>query len=148
MDYFYQFLISSLSSYILEISSGLAGLYFLKKCPNTHKSNKYLVYFLWFTVFVEVVGVYAPFAYFTNYEYFAFVKDTVYKDNYWWYNMYFLISFSFFIYYFNSFLVSSKIKKGIKYLIVLYIISGTINLMISDIFFIGYLGLNDFVFIC
>ena len=96
------------------------------------------MYFLWFTVFVEVVGVYAPFAYFTNYEYFAFVKDTVYKDNYWWYNLYMLISYSFFIYYFNSFLVSSKIKKGIKYVIVLYIIAAIINLVFSDIFFDGY----------
>ena len=96
------------------------------------------MYFLWFTVFVELVGVYAPLAYFTNYEYFALVKDTVFKDNYWWYNMYILISFSFFIYYFNSFLVSNEIKKWIKYLIVLYMIASTINLMLSDIFFNGY----------
>ncbi len=127
-----------MSSYILEISSGLAGLYYLKKYPNTHKSNTYLVYFLWFTVFVEVIGVYAPLAYFTEYEYFSFVKGTIFEDNYWWYNIYLLLSFNFFLYYFSSFLKRNSMRKIFNILIVSFLFSGLINLSLSDIFFNGY----------
>mgnify|MGYP000579319159 CR=1 FL=1 len=135
LDYFTQLLISSLSSYILEITSGLAGLYYLKRFPKTHKSNKYLVYFLWFTVFVEVIGIYAPLAYFTEYKYFAFVKGTVFKHNYWWYNLHLLLSFIFFIYYFSSFLKKNSRRRVFNIINILFLFSGLINLFLSDIFF-------------
>ena len=138
MEYFHQYLISGLSSYILEILSGIAGLYYLKRNPNTHKSNKYLVLLLWYTFFVEVIGAYAPLAYFSDYKYFSFVKDTVFEDNYWWYNIYILLNFSFFVYYFSSFLKTNSRKKTFKILNVLFLISGSLNLIFSDIFFNGY----------
>ena len=137
MEYFHQYLIGSLPIYALEFFSSLAGLYYLKRNHNTHKSNKYLVYFLWFTVFVEVIGVYAPLAYFTKYKYFSFIEDTVFEDNYWWYNIYTLFTFSFFIYYFSSFLKTNSRRKIFRILNVLFLLTGLFNLFFSDIYFKG-----------
>lgn len=122
----------------MELSAIIAGCFYLKNNPNTKIVNKYLVYFLFYTLFNDLIGSYAPLAYFSNYKYFDFIRDTVFKNNYWWFNIYIIISFSFFIYYFSSFLINSKIKKWIKYLIVIYLITSTINLIFSNIFFNGY----------
>ncbi len=138
MEYFYQYLVSSASGYLLEIVTIISGCFYLKNNPNTHVANKYLVYFLFYTLFTEIIGAYAPIAYFSKFNYFGLVKDTVFEDNYWWFNIYLIVSFSFFTYYISSFLDNYKIKKWSKYIIVLYIGSCTINLIISDIFFKGY----------
>lgn len=138
MDYFYQFLLNSLTSTILEISAGITGLYFLKKNPDTNNVNRYLVFFLWYTVFVEIFGLYAPLAYFTDYKILPFVKDTLFADNYWWYNIYVMISFSFFTYYFTSFFKQHKIVRLVILLIIVYLISSISYLIFTDIYFKGY----------
>ena len=138
MDYFYQFLLNSITSFILEISAGITGLYFLKKNPDTNPVNRYLVFFLWYTVFVEVFGLYAPLAYHTDYKILPFVKDTLFANNYWWYNIYILISFSFFTYYFTSFFKQHKIVRLVILLIIVYLISSISFLICTDIYFKGY----------
>ena len=138
LDYLTEYLISSISGYILEFSAIISGFFYLKNNPNTHLANKHLVYFLCYTLLTDIIGGYSPLAYFTKFEYFGFIKDTIIEYNYWWFNIYMIISFSFFIYYFNSFLISYKSKKWMQYLIVLYLITGIINLIFSDVFFNGY----------
>ena len=138
MDYFSQFLLSSISSFLLELFAAITGTIFILKKPNSFKVNKYLVYFLWFTLFYDTIGGYAPINYFSNSSYFGFVENTPFKDNYWWFNMYMIISFSFFIYYFNSFIRNKVINKWLKLLIALFIITTVINLIYSNIFFNGY----------
>jgi len=135
LDYFYEYLTSVIPIYLLELFAAIAGLYYLKRRPNTLRSIKVLVYFLWFTVIVEVIGSYAPIAYFTNYEYFGFVKDTVFKQNRWLYNVYSLINYSFLIYFFKSFIQSDKKRKILKVIIAVFLFFGVLNLIFSDIFF-------------
>ncbi|MGK0235945.1 MAG: hypothetical protein ACI9EK_002488, partial [Psychroserpens sp.] len=65
----------------MELIAALAGTYYLKKNAKNNKSEKYLILFLWFTLFVEIIGAYAPVAYFSNYQYFSFVENTVFEDN-------------------------------------------------------------------
>ncbi len=137
MDYFYQYLITAIPINILEISVAISGSYFLYKNPNTSIINRYLVYFLWFTFFTEMIGKYAAIAYFTNYEYLGFIKDTVFERSFWLYNIYTIISFSFFGYYFTTLLHSDKLKKKFLFINILYLIVGVINLIVSDIFFKG-----------
>ena len=137
LDYLYQYLITAIPINILEISVAISGSYFLYKNPNTLIINRYLVYFLWFTFFTEMIGKYAALAYFTNYEYLGFIKDTVFERSFWLYNIYTIISFSFFGYYFTTLLNSNKLKKRFLFINILYLIIGIINLTISDIFFKG-----------
>lgn len=139
MDYFSQFLISSIISLSLEFIAAISGSYYLNKNLKINTANRFLVYFLWLTFFFDLIGSYSPIAYFSNYEYFGFICDTgVFEYNYWWFNIFMLISYSFFVYYFTSFLMKSKIKQRMKLMILFYLIIGIGNLIFSDIFFNGY----------
>lgn len=138
MEYFFQYLANSLIGYSLELIAALAGIYYLNKKVSLKKSDYFLVYFLWFTFFIEVIGIYAPVAYFSKYEYFGFIKDSVFENNIWLYNIYLLASYSFFIYYFRSFLHKAKEKKVLKISTFLFLVLGSINLLYSGVFFKDY----------
>lgn len=135
MDYFNTFLANVIPIDLLELLAAIAGSYYIRKKGNVEKVDHYLVSFLWLTFFIEIIGSYVAVAYFSNYTYFEFIKDTVFDDNSWLYNIYTPISFVFFVYYFRSYL-SSKISRDIlKISIILFIIASTLNLIFSDTFF-------------
>ncbi len=135
---FNEFLLYILPIYILEVLAASAGTYYLRNSLSQFKNTKYLVYFLWLTVFVETVGFYAPAAYFSNYELFSFVKDTPFEDNYWWYNIYILISYSFYTFYFISFLKKKYWKTIFGVAVGTFLISSISVFSFTDIFFKGY----------
>lgn len=108
----------------LELLAAMSGIYYLKQSVNPAKNTKYLVVFLWFTVFVETVGCYAPIAYFTEYQYFSFIKETSFESNIWWYNMFIVINFTFFTFYFLAFTRNKLVKNiGITSAVLFFIIS-------------------------
>ena len=120
---------------ILELFAAIAGTYYLRKIPAINSAPKLLVSFLWFTFFIEIAGSYSPIAYFSDYEYFSFVKDTPFRRNSWLYNIYTIISAVFFVYYF-SFYINSKIyKKVLLILSVLFVVTSIVNLALTDVFF-------------
>ncbi len=123
---------------LFELLAALAGTYYLRNNENTEKNYKYLVYFLWFTFFNEVIGSYAPIAYFTKYKYFRFVENTVFYNNVWLYNIYILISISFFVIFFRRYLSSIKLKKNILVILLLYLLISVLNFIFTDIFFTSY----------
>jgi len=135
LDLFQRFLISAIPTTLLEVIVVLVGNYYLFKNPNAPNANRYLVYFLWFTLLIEILGLYSPLAYFTKYEYFGFVKGTLFERNIWIYNVYTLVSFSFFIYYLMSFVERDFIKKRSNIIIITYLTIGVLNLLFSDVFF-------------
>jgi hypothetical protein len=135
LDYFNKFLINTSIYLTLELLAATAGTYYLKKNTEASNSTFYLVYFLWFTFILEVIAIYSPIAYFTDCEYFGFVYDTVFERNIWLYNIYSLISFSFFVYYIMSLLKSKAQKKTITLILYIYLIIGVLNLILSDVFF-------------
>lgn len=94
--------------------------------------------FLWITFFVELTGYYAGIAHFTQYKYFSFVKDTLFQNNYWLYNGYTLLSFSFFIYYFRSFLRSASWRLLLAGFLGFFIFSSILSFFITDTFFTSY----------
>lgn len=106
----------------LELLAALAGSYYLKTAATPIRNSKSLVYFLWFTVFVEIVGSYSPIGYFSNYRYFSFIEGTVFQNNLWWYNIFAMLNFSFFTYYFISFLRNKTVKSIAHICIVVYLI--------------------------
>jgi len=135
MDYLNEYFIKVIPINVVELLAAIAGSYYLKKNPNTQKANKYLVYFLWYTFINEVISAYAVVAYFSEYKYFSIVKDTFFYNNAWLFNIYTIISFSFLINYFSSFIKSKEIIKVFKLLTIIYIIISLILLVTSDLYF-------------
>lgn len=121
---------------LTELVAAIAGTYYLGKIPPL-RSTKYLVYFLWLTIIVELICSYPAIAYFSEYKYFGFVEDTPYEDNYWIYNVYIIISYLFYIYYFRSFLKNKVLKSFLLYTMILYAIVAVVYLFVSDIYFNG-----------
>ena len=120
---------------IVKVTEVLAAI-FGTRYILLHKKNrpvKYLVYFLWFTVFIEII-TYLPILIKTH-GYFPNLKSTIWANNQWVFNIYDIISFSFYIYFF---LTQLKIKRK-KYTIYASIISFTVisvlYLLNSDVFF-------------
>jgi len=138
LDFFFEYLLNSIVGFSLELLAVIAGIYYLVREPIIKRRDKYLVYFLLFNFFLEIFASYAPIGFFSNFKYFSFVKNTPFENNVWLYNIYLLINFSFFSYYFRSFLQNIKTRMVLKNLIFLFIILGTINLLYTDVFFKDY----------
>ena len=122
----------------MEVLAAATGTYYLRKNLSQYKSTKYLVLFLWFTVFVEGVGSYSPAAYFSNYKFLPFILETPFEENYWWYNIYTSISFSFYILYFISFLKKGYWKRIFKVSVGVFLLSSILIFIFSGSFFEGY----------
>lgn len=120
---------------LLELLSAIAGIYYLKKVPAISTPSKMLVAFLWFTFFVEVVGAYSPVAYFSEYKFLSFVKGTIFERNRWLYNIYNIIKFVFFVYYFRSYIKRKFNRNLLLILTSLFIITSIVNLALTDVFF-------------
>lgn len=123
--------------YILEVIAIIAGFYFLFR-RKANKWNKGLVYFLIFTVFTELIASYAIIGYFTDYNYFSFVKGSLFEKNTWIFNCFIILEFLFFILFFRYYIKSHNWKKIIKIAVIVFIITSILNLFLTDIFFKGY----------
>ncbi|PHS64051.1 MAG: hypothetical protein COB12_08685 [Flavobacterium sp.] len=138
MDYFNKFLFNAIPTVLLELLAALAGFYFLKKNRNASKYDKYFVVFLWYTFANEVIGAYAPIAYFSEYRIFGFIKGTLFERNYWLYNIYFIINASFLVYYFNNLLSNKKSRKITNFVLWSYVLSAIIFLFATDVYYKSY----------
>ncbi|UJH91235.1 hypothetical protein LZ575_22060 [Antarcticibacterium sp. 1MA-6-2] len=131
--------------YILELGAALAGSYYLKKIKGVKKETKILVYYLWLVIFVESVGLYPLYAYFTNYETMPFIKDTPWERNYWWYNLYHFLKFAALFYYFVSQLSSAVKRKIFRIVAVIYLLCSILYLSFSGEFFYQYSTFDSIV---
>lgn len=120
---------------ILELLAAIIGTYYILNKKRVQKPAKYFVFFLWVTVFIEIIGSYTPIAYYSNYEYFSFVKDTKFVRNNWLYNPYLIVSYAFYPLYFRFYIRKKKWRRILKFLIVFFIVSAIVNLIISDVYF-------------
>ncbi|MBT8183315.1 MAG: hypothetical protein KJN76_00630 [Eudoraea sp.] len=118
----------------MELLAALAGSFYLSK-TNATRISKQLVAFLWITFFVEVIASYAPIAYFSEFKYFAFVKDTPFENNKWLYNIYTLYSYVFLAYYFHQNLRNLKWRLILKVILVAFTVVAVFNLVFSGVFF-------------
>ncbi len=128
---------------IVELIAAIAGLIFIKKY-RVDKITRYFVYFLWLTVFVEVVFGWLP-ACIHYFESFSFFRGTfLEKSNYPIYNIFHIVSFAFYIFYFRSNIRNGKIIIYFNYLLILYFIASILNLLFTDVF---YLRISSFNYI-
>jgi len=134
---FNNFLSVVLPIFILELVAAIIGTIYIKR-RSDDKTAKYFVLLLWLTVVFELMGTYAPLAYFTEYRYFNFVKDTLIVRNCWMVNIHFIISYFLYIYYFKMQLVIPRQKQILNVLLVTFIVSSVVNLFTSDVFFVAF----------
>lgn len=120
-------------------------MYYLKKTTFPIKNSRLLVYFLWFIVFTELFGSYAPIAYYSEYRIFGFVENTAFQNNMWWYNIISIINFSFCTYYFSSFLRSDRLKFIFNSAIVIYLVVAVIYYGFSGEFYTESTGIMGIV---
>ncbi|SDR67889.1 hypothetical protein [Gramella sp. MAR_2010_147] len=130
--------IKLLPVFILELLAALAGFWYLKKTINPSFELKLLVGFLFFNFAVEILASYTLIAYYTEYEYFGFIKETSFRRNYWLYNIRNVLEYLVFILFFFSQLKTTKFKKVLQITGFLFIPAMILNLMISEVYFEAY----------
>lgn len=128
------FLISILS---VELAAAIAGTIYIRKHPNTKPSIRYLVYFLWLTVFVEYVFGLMPY-YIDHIPLLATLKNGILSTNVWAYNIYIAISGVFYIYFIKQQIHIYWIKRFLRFLIYLFICVYCTSLMMTDSFFVQF----------
>lgn len=132
------YLESSFIGHFVEFLAAVAGTYYLFKTPNAQKIIRLFVYFLWLTVFVETIGLYAAYAYFTDYKNLEFLRDSPFKRNYWLYNSFHVLSFGMYFFFFILHLNSAKIRRILTLTALIFLFTVIINLLYSGIFFLAY----------
>ena len=137
MEPILNYYLNVLPIYFLEVLAIITGFYFLFK-RKANNWNKGLVYFLMFTVFTELIASYAIVGFFSDYNYFSFVEDTLFKKNTWIYNCFLLLEFIFFILYFRYYIKSHYWKNNIKIAVIVFVITSILNLLLTDVFFRSY----------
>ncbi len=130
---------------VLVLFSAILGWYYIHANKKAEPATKYFVYFLLLTALVEIIGAYAPIAYFSDYKYFSFVEGTVFDENYWLYNAYTLISYFIYVSYFKWHIESRFQRNLLTLLLILFIVSQIIEFSISGNYFDGYSSYGDIV---
>lgn len=136
-DFIHYLLSGKLYIFSVELLAALAGIYYLRKTKTT-KWNTYFVVFLWITLVFEITGLYSTFGYYSDYRYFSFVENSVFRANFWLFNIYAIFAFSFLSLYYRSMLTSKTSRTYLKILIVLYILVSVSMLFPSKDFFGGF----------
>ena len=120
---------------LIELFSAFLGRNYVTKYRED-KATRYFVYFLFFTFFVEVVGFLPRGVYYL--DSLPFLKDTFLRKNYWLYNVYNIISYLVYIWYFREQVKSTLFKKCLYVISVFYFFSSLLNLFVSDVYFDSY----------
>lgn len=115
--------------------AAVAGSYYLKSTVPQFKTTRFVVYFLWFTVFVELLGSYAPIAYFSEYTFLESIVGTPFANNFWLFNIFNVLNYSFFSFYFIS-ILKNKFWKNIFFgLIISFVVISILAFVFTPSFF-------------
>lgn len=118
---------------LFELIAAIVGTIYISKY-RVEKPTRYFVSFLWFNVFVEIVFGWLP-TFIENFKFFSLLEDTIFVQNLWIYNIYDIISFTFYLYYFTILIESELSRKIAKGFIVVFLICAILNLSFSGVFF-------------
>ena len=114
---------------LFELLAAITGTVIIRKY-RTSRIVHYFVYFLWLTVLVELTMGWIPTIIRYSDELYHF-KNTLLGYNYWAYNIYYIISYSFYAYFFREHLRSFIRQKILIQSIYIYIIGSIISCVIS-----------------
>ncbi|WP_299260706.1 hypothetical protein [uncultured Aquimarina sp.] len=118
---------------LFELIAAIAGTVYISRYQ-VDRSTRYLVFFLWLNVFVEVVFGWLP-TFVEIFNSFKFLEDTIFARNKWIYNTFEVVSSLFYLLYFANLIESNKNKKIGLNIIAIYVIFSVFNLAFSDVFF-------------
>jgi len=118
--------------------AALTGLLLLKKYK--HTSARYFIYFLVYTVVLEMVGSYPKMDFLSSLN--SSLKGTLFERNYWWYGIFWTIgSAVFYSFYYWKILKTPLYRKIVKYSgITFFIGSAVFNITYPEFFFNGQKG--------
>jgi hypothetical protein len=135
--------------FILEIVAALvATITFIVKPKSNDKSLLYITLYLWLVVFVENIGLYSEYICYHKYDESGFFLNNVdFIKNFWIYNIYTIVAYSFFsIYFFKQFADENLLKK-VKLCLCFFLIFSMSYMLLTGVFaksyskFIELLGL-------
>ncbi len=121
-----------------EIIAFVTGIFYYQK--NKSKPTLYLVWFLGITFFSELFSWYA---YFVNTGFLHFLKGTPFETNYWWGNIYSIISYLFYINYFKWYLSSKSSIVILNRVSVVFWIVSILEIVFSGEFFIKFMPISN-----
>lgn len=133
-----QLIDSIFRAFLWEFIAAFAGAYYLIKAKSIPLIHRIFVWFLWLTLLVDTSGFYNIVAYYSDYEYFSFIKGTSFVHTYWLFNPYHLIAYVVFQSFFVTQINSGKLRKILWVIIILFTISAILNLILSGIYFTSY----------
>jgi len=116
----------------VEVIAAIVAIIVYKKYRNT--SVKFFLWFLIYVAFVELIGNYPRYVY--EYDYLKplkeFLSGTFFKQNYWWYNIFWTIASAvFYSFYFIKILKTKRFKVIIKICVALFFISVILKIAID-----------------
>lgn len=120
-------------TYFVELVAVIAGIITYKKYKGTPAT--FFIKIIWFSFFIELIGSYSN--YYNTFEFLKPILNSIFKVNYWWYTLTYLIGvvISISIFY-QKILENIRFKLFLKYLTVAYFLSAVIYLLINpDLFF-------------
>lgn len=116
MDFFFKYI---LPISIVEIIAALVGtFYFIRRKING--PHRWVVYYLWLVIVIESYGFMVGLSKHTNYEQFGFLKDTIFQNSRWIYNILSLLTYLIFTFYFINFIHNYIIKIALKALTIVF----------------------------
>ncbi len=127
---------------LLEGFSVISGIYYLKRNPKDIE-NRLFTYFLFLTFTIETIGLIPAIIHYN--EALHYLKDTAWYNNFWLFNPYLIVSFTFYCLYFGKSLQSRILKKIVNYLVIFFVISSSLILIFSDVLFVSYSNFTLFV---
>ncbi len=127
---------------VIEIVAALVAtitLIIFKKNQNLHKNLLYLTVYLWFVVLVENTGLYSTYICDNGYdEYGFFMNNPDLTHNYWLYNIYSILTYSFFVIFFFKQFGSIQLMKKVKLTLLFFLIFSMFYMLWTGIFIEGY----------
>lgn len=119
-------------AYLLEGAAAVCAFYYCRRNP-TDKWALYFAFFLLLTYFVESLG-WLPYIFYLHKE-LNFLREGLWRNNFWFFNPYLILSYAFYANYFRIKLSRTRFRNILKVLIVAFIITAVLNLFLSNVLF-------------
>jgi len=117
-----------------ELAAAISGSWYLRKTKN--KKLKVFVYYLWLTVIVETLATYRIFLQKDyTYEWFIAIKNSVFYQNRWLYNIYGFLTIGLLGVFYSDLLTSKTFKLLIRTIVVIYSVFSFFYYTLTDAFF-------------
>lgn len=127
-------------SYVFEIVAALvATITFIAFQNVSTKNLLYFTIYLWFVVLVENIGLYPEFICDNKYDESSFLVNNVELiKNFWIYNIYTIVAYSFFSFYFFKQFADKSLLKKVRLFLLLFLIFSMSYMMWTGVFIRSY----------